>query len=57
MDLWLIHVLCLSFHQDRVTKRREIFQKMNVTNTGSITFDEWLDYSYKHIVGKVAQLK
>ena len=30
---------------------------MDTDGNGTISFDEWLDYAYKHIVGKVATLK
>ena len=30
---------------------------MDLNNSGTISFDEWLNYAYKHIVGKVAELR
>jgi hypothetical protein len=40
--------------QERVTKRKEYFDEMDTNKNGSISFDEWLEYAYNHIVKKVA---
>jgi len=37
----------------RLAKRKEYFAKMDVNRNGNISFDEWLNYAFKHIVGKV----
>jgi uncharacterized protein YqcC (DUF446 family) len=37
----------------RLAKRKEYFANMDTDGNGSISFDEWLDYAHKHIVGKV----
>ena len=42
--------------KERLSKRREIFSKMDVNGNGTISFDEWLDYAFRHIVCKVATL-
>ena len=41
---------------ERLAKRKEYFATMDVNNDGTISFDEWLDYAFNHIVGKVAGL-
>ena len=42
--------------QERLAKRREHFAKMDVNGNGTISFDEWLEYAFRHIVCKVATL-
>jgi hypothetical protein len=37
---------------DRLAKRKEYFSKMDADHNGLISFDEWLQYAYTHIVGK-----
>ena len=41
---------------ERLTKRKEYFKTMDTNNSGTISFDEWLQYAYEHIVQKVASL-
>jgi len=41
---------------ERLAKRKEYFGTMDLDNNGTISFDEWLRYAYKHIVAKVATL-
>jgi Ca2+-binding EF-hand superfamily protein len=41
---------------ERIAKRREYFTVMDKDKNGQISFNEWLDYAYKHILGKVAAL-
>jgi len=40
----------------RLAKRKEYFATMDNDKSGTISFDEWLNYAYKHIVGKVNTL-
>ncbi|KAK2147478.1 hypothetical protein LSH36_550g01005 [Paralvinella palmiformis] len=40
-------------NDDRVEKRKEIFNAMDANGDGNISFDEWLKYVTEHIVGKV----
>lgn len=40
----------------RLEKRKEYFAKMDKDNSGSISFDEWLNYAMDHIARKVACL-
>ena len=42
--------------QERLAKRKEYFATMDTNANGTISFDEWLNYAYKHIVSKVATL-
>lgn len=42
--------------RERLTKRKEYFSKMDTDNNGVISFDEWLNYAFTHIVGKVNAL-
>jgi hypothetical protein len=35
-------------------KRREYFEAMDSSKKGYISFHEWLEYAYNHIVKKVA---
>ena len=46
----------LFFLQERLAKRKEYFAAMDVDGNGTISFDEWLNYAYSHIVLKVAKL-
>merc|ERR1712151_943571 len=39
---------------ERRTARAKLFQAMDSDNSGSIGFEEWLQYSLRHIAGKVA---
>lgn len=41
---------------DRLEKRKADFMKMDNNGDGEISFNEWLDYAYNHIVAKVAGL-
>lgn len=41
----------------RLAKRKEYFATMDVDGSQYISFDEWLDYAYKHIVSKVSTLR
>jgi len=41
---------------ERLTKRKEYFVTMDTNKGGTISFDEWLQYAYEHIVEKVASL-
>ena len=41
--------------QERLRRRKADFDKMDTNGNGTISFDEWLDYAYKHIVHKAAQ--
>merc|ERR1712117_167585 len=41
---------------ERLQKRKEYFKTMDTNNSGTISFDEWLQYAYEHIVQKVASL-
>ena len=41
---------------ERLAKRKEYFDNMDTNGDNSISFDEWLDYAFTHIVGKVAQM-
>ena len=41
------------FFQDRIAFRRDLFVSIDKTHTGQITFNEWLEYAYPHIVAKV----
>jgi Ca2+-binding EF-hand superfamily protein len=43
-------------HSMRLAKRREYFKTMDKDGNGLISFNEWLDYAYKHIMQKVATL-
>jgi len=38
---------------ERLASRRQLFQGMDKDGGGTITFDEYLDYTIKHIAGKV----
>jgi len=40
----------------RLAKRKEYFATMDTDKNGLISFNEWLDYAHKHIMGKVASL-
>lgn len=40
----------------RLAARKGYFRKMDINNDGTISFDEWLNYAFEHIVGKVATL-
>jgi len=40
----------------RKAARRQMFLSMDVDCSGFIAFDEWLNFSYEHIYGKVRQL-
>merc|ERR1719316_1075485 len=40
--------------EQRRTARAKLFQSMDSSKSGSISFDDWLQYSLKHIAGKVA---
>ena len=42
---------------ERLAKRLEYFKEMDKKGTGTISFDQWLNYALTHIVGKVATLK
>ena len=42
--------------QERLQKRKEYFKQMDTNQGGTISFDEWLQYAYEHIVEKVASL-
>ena len=58
----LIHELCKRicqtlFLQVRLAKRKEYFDSIDVNGDGVISFHEWLDYAFDHIVGKVNSLK
>jgi hypothetical protein len=37
----------------RLAHRREYFQTMDKDGNGLISFNEWLDFAYKHIMEKV----
>ena len=41
---------------ERLAKRKEYFATMDVNGDNKISFDEWLEYAFTHIVGKVAKL-
>ena len=41
---------------ERIAKRKEYFNTMDLNKDGTISFDEWLNYAYEHIVAKVAAL-
>jgi len=40
----------------RLAKRKEYFANMDGNKDGLISFNEWLDYAVKHILGKVSSL-
>jgi Ca2+-binding EF-hand superfamily protein len=40
----------------RLAKRKEYFTTMDTDRNGLISFNEWLDYAHKHIMGKVVGL-
>jgi hypothetical protein len=42
--------------QERLINRMTLFSQMDTTSSGKITFDGWLNYAMKHIVGKVNRL-
>merc|ERR1712193_443172 len=42
--------------QERLINRMTLFSQMDTTSSGKITFDGWLNYAMKHIVGKVNKL-
>merc|ERR1712110_1368961 len=42
--------------QERLINRMTLFSQMDTTSAGKITFDGWLNYAMKHIVGKVNKL-
>jgi Ca2+-binding EF-hand superfamily protein len=41
---------------ERLNKRKEYFASMDTDRNGLISFNEWLDYATKHIIGKVNAL-
>jgi len=41
---------------ERLQKRKGYFATMDANNSGTISFDEWLQYAYDHIVEKVARV-
>ena len=41
---------------ERLAKRKEYFATMDTNNDGTISFDEWLEYAFNHIVGKAASI-
>ena len=40
----------------RIASRKKDFDAMDLDKSGTISFDEWLTYAHKHIVGKVANI-
>lgn len=42
--------------KDRVAARAKMFKDMDTDGNGTITFEEWLTFAYKHICSKAAQL-
>merc|ERR1719393_685327 len=42
---------------ERRAARAKLFQAMDADNSGTIGFEEWLQYSLKHIAGKVANAR
>jgi Ca2+-binding EF-hand superfamily protein len=42
---------------ERIASRNALFKTINTTNSGRISFDQWLDYSYKHICEKAALIE
>ena len=46
----------IHFQQERFVARIKHFSKMNTQSTGKISFDEWLNFTMDHIVGKVNTL-
>lgn len=53
ISLRFLIVICYCF-QARLEKRKEYFARMDVDGNGTISFDEWLNYAYDHIVAKAA---
>ncbi len=41
---------------ERIATRKRDFDKMDKDKSGTITFDEWLIYAYKHIIEKIISL-
>ena len=41
---------------ERLAKRKEYFNTMDVNKDGTISFDEWLKYAFDHYIGKVQTL-
>lgn len=41
---------------ERLSKRKELFDRIDTKGTGTISFDEWLNYALEHIAGKAAGL-
>jgi hypothetical protein len=39
---------------ERIASRKALFDTINTTKSGRISFDQWLDYSYVHICEKAA---
>ena len=39
-----------------MVKRKQYFAAMDKGKKGSVSFNEWLDFAYKHIVAKVVGL-
>merc|ERR1719476_1089168 len=42
--------------EERVAARTKMFKDMDTDGNGTITFEEWLTFAYKHICGKAAEL-
>merc|ERR1712156_1259269 len=42
--------------QDRMTSRMKQFSQIDKNSSGKITFDEWLNFALRHIIGKVKGL-
>jgi len=43
-------------NEDRIKARNKMFRDMDTDNNGTITFEEWLTFSYKHICEKAKTL-
>jgi len=41
---------------ERIAARQTMFQEMDTDKSGTITFEEWLTFAYKHICSKTANL-
>merc|ERR1719235_2775736 len=54
LDLAPTHKQTYKTVEQRRTARAKLFQSMDSSKSGSISFDDWLQYSLKHIAGKVA---
>jgi Ca2+-binding EF-hand superfamily protein len=42
--------------QARIAKRKEYFKAIDKDGKGHITFNDWLEYAFQHIVEKVRVL-